>query len=173
MDIIQLMISHGATNFNVAIVYAASRGHMDIVQLMISKGATNFNNVMVNAAQYGHMDIVQLMICKGAINFNGAMVNAAQGGHMDIVQFMISKGATMVINNESHNYRTSLYEKQYIIADFLQNLSRDEVKLAKYRKALVKYFQVINNRERILTLLLVNRDITFGTGIPSRILEFF
>jgi ankyrin repeat protein len=163
MDIVQLMISKGATVFNTAMISAASSGHMNIVQLMISKGATNFNSAMASAAEGGHMDIIQLMISKGATDFNWAMYYAAEGGHIDIVKLMISKGATdfNIANISSH------------IANFLRNLSHDEVKLTKYRQALVKYFQIINNREQILTLFLVNRYITFGTGIPLRICEFF
>jgi ankyrin repeat protein len=136
----------------------------------------DMNYAMINAAFLGRMDIVQLMISKGATSFNWAMATAARYGHMNIVQFMISKGATsfdIAIDEVVYNNQYYLGCPLSIIAEFLKNLSRDEVKLTKYRQALVKYFQVINNREQILTLLLINRDITYGTGIPSRICEFF
>ena len=39
---------------------AAEAGHEDIVRLMLSHGATNFNNAMAYAAYNGHQKIVYL-----------------------------------------------------------------------------------------------------------------
>ena len=63
---------------------AALGGHMDIVQLMLSKGATDYNDGLYGAAAGGHMDIVQLLLDKGAAPKWG-LRGAARGGQMDIV----------------------------------------------------------------------------------------
>ena len=79
---------------NTALGAAACGGHMDIVQLMLDKGATNYNSGLFGAALGGHMDIVQLMLYKGADDYNKGLSGAAYGGHMDIVQLMLKRGAT-------------------------------------------------------------------------------
>jgi len=65
-------------------------GHMDIVQLMIQKGATQFNSSMYWAARGGHLNIVQLMIQKGADDFNSAINIATEEKHMDIINYLKS-----------------------------------------------------------------------------------
>ena len=92
MNIVQLMLDKGATDYDRALARAAEGGHMDIVQLMLDKGADP-NWGIARAAEGGHMDIVQLMLDKGATDYNKGLSGAASGGHMDIVQLMLKKGA--------------------------------------------------------------------------------
>jgi ankyrin repeat protein len=51
---------------NVGLSSACYNDHIDIVQLMIAKGASDWNRGLSGACRYGYMDIVQLMIAKGA-----------------------------------------------------------------------------------------------------------
>jgi Ankyrin repeats (3 copies) len=88
MEIVNLMIEKGATDFDKAMNYAAYGGHIEIVKLMIKKGATDFDWAVRNAALGGHMEIVKLMIEKGATDFSRIIINAAEGGHMDIVEYL-------------------------------------------------------------------------------------
>ena len=48
--------------YNERMVEAAQNGHLEIVQLMLDKGATDYDSVMNVAAQNGHLEIVQLML---------------------------------------------------------------------------------------------------------------
>jgi hypothetical protein len=81
-------------NVDYGLVSACSNGYMDIVQLMIANGASDWNSGLSSACLNGHMDIAQLMIAKGASDWNWGLASACLNGHMDIVQLMIAKGAT-------------------------------------------------------------------------------
>jgi hypothetical protein len=91
---------------NVGLTSACANGHMDIVQLMIAKGASNWKCVLSSACRDGHMNIVQLMIAKGASDWNDGLSNACDNGHMDIIQLMIDKGATTCATcaNSKHTF---------------------------------------------------------------------
>ena len=93
MDIVQLMLNKGATDYNWGLRGAAWGGHMEIVQLMLSKGATDYDLGLYNAAECGHLDIVQLLLSKGATDYNLGLEGAVYSGHMEIVQLMLEKGA--------------------------------------------------------------------------------
>ena len=41
---------------------AAEAGHEDIVRLMLSRGANNYNTGLVTAASGGHQNIIELML---------------------------------------------------------------------------------------------------------------
>ena len=71
-----------------AMTYAARGGHRDIVELMITKGANDWNWALSWAASYGHIDIVKLMVEKGANDLNSAMMHTR---HLDIIAFLIQK----------------------------------------------------------------------------------
>lgn len=93
IEIVKLMLEKGADNYDWAMEYAASHGHLHIVELMLSKGATCYNRVMIVAAVKGYMNIVKLMLEKGADGYNPTMVDAASGGYIDIVELMLGLGA--------------------------------------------------------------------------------
>ena len=48
-------------DFNEAMVHAAKEGYIDIVHLMIDHGADSFNVAMVWSRKVGHVDIANLM----------------------------------------------------------------------------------------------------------------
>ena len=92
-EIIQLMLDLGATEYNKAMRYASQNGHKDIVQMMLDLGATEYNKAMTKAASGGHKDIVQMMLDLGATNYNKSMIRAVWGGYKDIVQMMLDLDA--------------------------------------------------------------------------------
>ena len=55
---------------NQRMLVAAHNGHIEIVRLMLSHGATDFNNAMEAATWGGHIEIVRLMLSHGATDFN-------------------------------------------------------------------------------------------------------
>ncbi len=75
------------------LILACEGGHMELVQLMIEKGATNWDSGLKCACKGGHMEIVKLMIEKGANDWHKGFEGACKGGHMEIVKLMIEKGA--------------------------------------------------------------------------------
>ena len=61
---------------------AATYGHIDIVYLMLTHGATKYKAAMHAAASKGNMDIVKLMLEQMANdNYNSAMCTAEKNGH--------------------------------------------------------------------------------------------
>lgn len=82
---------------------ACRGGHLDLVELMITKGAEDFNTGMQCACTNGHIEIMKLMILKGGTNWNGCLYGACYGGYegyVKIAKYMIGKGATVSIFNE-------------------------------------------------------------------------
>lgn len=99
MEIINLMLSKGANNYNEVLYTAAKRGYINIVKLMLSMGVNNLNNALEGAAKNGHLDIVKLLLEKGATNFRYALALAADRGRLDIMKLLIDKVSLDDINN--------------------------------------------------------------------------
>ncbi len=93
IQIVQLMIEKGATDWGWGLAGACEGGHMQLVQMMIDKGATWWNEGLLCACYGGHIEIVKLMIEKGATCWDRGLKCACIGGHMEIVKLMIEKGA--------------------------------------------------------------------------------
>lgn len=92
-NILLLPLLSNKSEYKIAMVNAASGGHIEIVKSMLQKGADNYNGTMKNAAHNGHIQIVELMLNSGAVDYNYAMASAAAGGYMEIVELMLQKGA--------------------------------------------------------------------------------
>ena len=92
-ELVQLMITKGANDWNTALYNACGGGHQTLAELMITKGANDWNRALYAACVAGHQALVQLMITKGANNWNIALYGACRGGHQALVQLMITKGA--------------------------------------------------------------------------------
>ena len=88
LDIVRLMLSRGANNYNEAMTRAALRGHLEIVRLMLDQGADAYNEAMTSAALRGHLEIVRLMLDQGANNYNEAMTYAYLYRHINVVELI-------------------------------------------------------------------------------------
>lgn len=78
---------------------ACRGGNMEIVEYMISKGATDWDKGLKGACMGGHIEMVEYMISKGATNWNKGLRGACEGGHFEIAKLMFDKGGnTMSIN---------------------------------------------------------------------------
>lgn len=94
LEIINIFIDNGATNWEEGLGSACSRGHVEIAELMITKGAKNLNTCLYEACQCGHIEIIKLLVSKGASDWDRGLKGACKGGHINIVEYMINKGAT-------------------------------------------------------------------------------
>lgn len=99
IEIINLMISKGANNYNEVLYTASKRGYINIVKLMLSMGANKLNNALEGAAKNGQIDIVKLLLEKGATNFRYAFALAADRGRLDIMKLLINNVTHDDINN--------------------------------------------------------------------------
>ena len=67
-------------------IVAARGEHIDIFELCLDLGATDFDGAMVSAATCGHIEIVELCIEYEAENVDEAAFCAARNGHLGIVK---------------------------------------------------------------------------------------
>lgn len=71
---------------------ACEGNYCELVELMISKGANDWNGGLHAACLGGHIKLAELMISKGADNWNWGLYGACYGGHLKLVQLMVFKG---------------------------------------------------------------------------------
>lgn len=70
---IVLLLMEYITKPNDAMAYAAEAGYMNIVQLILENGVTDYDIGLVGAVSGGHADIIEFMLEKGATNYEGAL----------------------------------------------------------------------------------------------------
>ena len=94
IDIIKLLISLGATDWNLGLAGACGGGHLELAELMITNGANEWNYGLLAACKGGHLETANLMIASGADNWTFGLSYACSNGHLELVKLMISCGAT-------------------------------------------------------------------------------
>lgn len=60
----------GFNNFNYGLSFACLGHHLDLVNLMLSLGAKNYDNVLITASKMGCIYIVKRLIEVGARSFD-------------------------------------------------------------------------------------------------------
>jgi hypothetical protein len=90
----ELMIFHGANDWNGGLYNACFGGCKELAELMISKGAIGWDNGLCDACASGHKELAELMISKGATDWSHGLCYACMGGYKELAELMISKGAT-------------------------------------------------------------------------------
>jgi ankyrin repeat protein len=70
--------------------YICIGGNIDVVRLMISRGANNWNYGLYGACEGGHLELANLMISYGANNWDWGLEGACIGGHLELARLMIS-----------------------------------------------------------------------------------
>ena len=94
LELVKLMISRGANNWDCGLQHACRGGHLELVNLMISRGNDHWNNGLYGACRGGHLELANLMISRGAYTWNYGLRGACRGGHLELVDLIISLGAT-------------------------------------------------------------------------------
>lgn len=89
MDIVQFMLSKGATNYDKALWAASKGGFMDLAELMLDKGATKVNEAFSAACRSGHAAIARLLLTKGAACIASTLTHACTNGHTEIVRLLL------------------------------------------------------------------------------------
>ena len=64
-----------------------------LAELMIQHGANDWDAGLHGACFGGHRDLADLMIQNGANDWNGGLWRACCGGHRDLAELMIQHGA--------------------------------------------------------------------------------
>ena len=93
IDVVNLMISLGANDWNGGLSGACIGGHLELAKLMISHGANDWNWGLRGACGGGHLELVNLMIFHGANDWNHGLRGACGGDHLELAKLMIYHGA--------------------------------------------------------------------------------
>ena len=91
-NLVDLMISLGANNFDMGLMHACKRGNMGFATYMISKGG-NINCGLYSACSNGHKNLIDHFSSLENINLNSGLDGACHGGNKEIIDYIIEKGA--------------------------------------------------------------------------------
>lgn len=123
MEIVDMMVDHGASDYGLALRKAASENHLEIVKRLLSLGVDEHNcglaaaiaanrgyveimeiipiysqeyldELVVTAAASGRAEIVELLIERGAQELDRALRMAAIRGRLEVVDLLLRRGAT-------------------------------------------------------------------------------
>ena len=74
-------------------LYGSSEGgYMEIVIMLVSRGATDFNNALFYACKGGHMNIVLFLLSYEDTDINYGLRGACKGGHLALALFLLERG---------------------------------------------------------------------------------
>ncbi|KAL4792826.1 ankyrin repeat-containing domain protein [Aspergillus venezuelensis] len=129
LDIVKLLLDHGATDVDFALMSASRGGQLDVMRFLIEETNANrnagddgtFYGTAVQAASLGgHIEALELLVNAGFHDseeygyFESGLVAAACNGHDKIVQFHLDRG--------SYRYHDSSYMKALETACITGNL---------------------------------------------------
>jgi hypothetical protein len=86
--VVDLLIRHGNTAWNIGMLGASTGGHLDLVKSMSNRGAANWNECIVGAASTGHVRMVQYLISRGAAATAEAINSAEVNEHYRVARFL-------------------------------------------------------------------------------------
>lgn len=89
---LKLLLEH-EEDYDVLMYQAAALGNLEMIDLLISLGATDFNKAMVKAAVKGHVEVVKFMIQKGSNNFTEVLNHVVITKNIEIVIMILRLGA--------------------------------------------------------------------------------
>lgn len=93
-DVIFMMTARGASNFNMALDGACASGNIDVINIILTSNRVDINYALRGACMSNKKHVVELAIQRGANDWNIGMITSCQYGHLDLVKLMISLGAT-------------------------------------------------------------------------------
>lgn len=72
--------------------YACKYGYLDIAELMITKGATDFDKGLETACYNNQYEIAKLMLVKGAMNKESCFTHACSRNYIEIAKLIVMHG---------------------------------------------------------------------------------
>jgi hypothetical protein len=102
LDIVKLLIKHGAEEFHQALRFACIGGHLKIVRYLLLENEEHVNwdcNIGLSyVCERGYRDILDILVTCGANDFNNGLYYACKGGQKEIAELMVYYGATATCN---------------------------------------------------------------------------
>lgn len=104
IDLVTLLMYHGADVYELAYMEAVSANHITIVEKMIEKIKTNKNNTLANiygmgaqrSGRLGHLEILKFLLKKGASNYGEIARFAVIGNQISVINLMLDRGLTNI-----------------------------------------------------------------------------
>jgi ankyrin repeat protein len=103
-------------NLNQCLQGACLRGHMNVVQMLIREGATNFQLGLRCASINGHIKIAKLMIDYGARGCELGLGSACEKNYVKLVALLVHNGATYCIICDKPAVQCTTYIQSMSIA---------------------------------------------------------
>lgn len=132
VEIVNYLMKNGATNYDQCIAGACEKGkkvHMEIIELMINKGITNWYHTIIcahnqfsDSVHKDCMEIIKFLVLKGKDKgldkFDGCFICACECGDLDFAKIMIDTG-NIKAGKLYEGFEAACYKGHNILAHFL------------------------------------------------------
>lgn len=122
LEIVKLMITHGALERFGGFRNACERGHWKIVKFFINKSVGFWNFGLQAASRGGQLIIIEKLISHASSqkiivewNWNDALYQACNTEHLEIAKFMIAKGA----NDFNRGFKGACHGGYFLMIHFM------------------------------------------------------
>lgn len=140
INIINLMIKYGATDFGGALNYACQNNNIDVIKYLIDLGCDDWDDGLDGASYGGHINLVNMMIKNGANNWDDSLFSSTSQGHYEISKLLIEKGA----NNLNECLILVCSENKFNIAKLLIESGANNLNDALKESCEFKCYKIIN-----------------------------
>lgn len=127
----QVLVNHGARDFDYALYGACRGGHLSMVNLCEKHGAKNWTEGLRGACSGGQLKFVIYALHRGATLHDLSFLPACVHGHCEIMEFLINTGLLnkTALNTALHCASTN---NQVRLAEFLIQKGADELNHALF-----------------------------------------
>lgn len=115
VDLIYLMIEHGARDWDRGLWHACAIGNLDAAIIMVNLGATETTPGFYNACQNGHAEVAKMLLGYGVDYKVYGLGNACYSGNMDIIKLIIACGA----NNWNEGLAAACYAGRHDVINLM------------------------------------------------------
>jgi len=109
IDIIKLLILHGANNWNSGLVSACEHGHENLIDFLCQKGANIWDQATRVACRNGQKKIAKKILKYYPYCIDSAFHGACEGGHINLVNYLIYFGVPKWYIGRISNMDIGLY----------------------------------------------------------------
>lgn len=170
LEIIEFLTSKGINTgtLNSELLLASSWGHTELMKLLISKGANNFNKALRCACRETNLEAVKLLISKGANDWNGALteITEMRRDSLEIVKLMLINGGDIanlkLVEDTTRHHRHLSKEDMYYLVNSKVNFSERGEEYPMYP---LYARMIVSWKEHTIKLLLKYCNVTDITEI--------
>ena len=173
----QLTPSELQTLWNVCLEITAHYGYVDMLNLVLTKGTTNFGTAIEAAISENHLDIVKILLPKCLNDLQSILSTALTSGSLDVVKYLVSVQTEPINWNHSLlnvSKNICLDKVQYVIDNLLKApelISTSDVIEATYEAISSRDVEMAELIITSFTSVCKNIDWNFINGYMNKILS--